>query len=133
MRVFRMAGGIRPGHAAAVLAFAVLALYLVVISSQDSGISSRVAFVAASIGGAAVICAGAELLPGLADAVALAWAAATLWIWVVLGMFSIGIVVAPAGVFAVIALTRRRAAPLAIAAGIAAAVLIAAAGLAWTA
>ena len=38
------------GHTAAVLAFAVLGLYLVVISSQDSGIDSRFAFVAASLG-----------------------------------------------------------------------------------
>jgi hypothetical protein len=51
----------------------------------------------------------------------------------VLGSASIGIAVAPAGVFAVVALTRRReTAPLAVAAGIAAALLTAVAGLAWT-
>jgi biopolymer transport protein ExbB/TolQ len=51
---------------------------------------------------------------------------------VVLGALSIGILVVPAGIFATIALTRRRAHPLVVAAGIALALLIAVAGLAWT-
>ncbi len=132
MRAFCIAGGIRPGQLAAVLAFAADALYLTVISQQESGVNGRVAFVAASLAGAGAICATAEVVSGPGGGVAAAWAAATLWIWTVLGAFSIGLVLAPAGVFAVVALTRRQETTLAIAAGIAAALLTAAAGLAWT-
>ncbi len=133
MRVFRLAGGIRPGHAAAVLALSVDALYLVTIGQQNTGITSRVVFVATSIAAAGTACAATELLAGFAGGVAVAWAAATLWIWTLLGAASIGIAVAPAGIFAVMALTRRREKDLAIAAGIAAAFLTAAAVLVWTA
>jgi hypothetical protein len=132
MRALRIAGGIRPGHWAALLAFAVDGLYLAVIARQDTGITGRVAFVALSIAGAGAVCATAELIPGLAAGVAAAWAAATLWIWTLLGAASIGILVAPAGVLAVVALTRRRETAFAVAAGIAAALLTAVAGLAWT-
>jgi hypothetical protein len=133
MRALRTTVGIHPGYAAAFGAFAVDALYLATITQQDTGITKRVVFVAASIAGAGAVCATAELRAGFAGGVAAAWAAATLWIWVVLGAFSIGLVVAPAGVFAVIALTRRRDRALPVAAGIVAALLTAAAGLVWTA
>ncbi|HET9114978.1 MAG TPA: hypothetical protein VFN33_02675 [Gaiellaceae bacterium] len=123
---------IRPGYTAAFCAFAVDAVYLVVISQQGNGGGSRVGFVAASIATAGVAAAVAEGCASFVAGLAAAWGAATLWIWVVLGAASIGIVVVPAAFFATIALTRRRAHPLAIAAGIAVALLIAAAGLAWT-
>jgi hypothetical protein len=132
MRALRIARGFRPGYAAAVLAFAVDALYLALIAHQGNG-GSRVAFVATSIAAAGLVCAAAELFPGFPAGAGAAWAAATLWIWVVLGIFSIGLLVAPAGVLAVAALGRRERSPLAIALGIAAALLVAVAGLAWTA
>ena len=124
--------GARPGYAAAVCAFAVDALYLVLISHQGDAIDGRVVFVAGSlaVGGAAA--AAAEGMAGAAGALAAAWAAATLWIWVVLGGFSIGIVVVPAAIFATVALTRRRAPTPTIFAGIVLAFLTAAAGIAWT-
>lgn len=123
---------IHPGFAAAFCAFAVDAVYLVVIAQQGNGGGSRVAFVAASIATAGVAAAAAETCTGAAAGLSAAWAAATLWIWVLLGVFSIGIVIVPAAMFATVALRRRRAQPLAIAAGIACALLIAAAGVAWT-
>jgi hypothetical protein len=123
---------VHPGYVAALWAFVVVGLYLALISQQGDGGGSRVAFVAASIATAGVAAAAAEGSATLAGGIAAAWATATLWIWAFLGMFSIGILVVPAGIFATIALTRRRADPLVIAAGIALAFLIAAAGLAWT-
>jgi hypothetical protein len=132
MRALRIAHGLRPGYAAAVLAFAVDGLYLAVIAQQDTGVTGRVAFVAASIAAAGLACAAAESVVGLAGGVAAAWGASTLWIWTLLGALSIGLLGAPAGVLAVVALTRRRDTALAIALGIAAALLIAAAGLVWT-
>jgi hypothetical protein len=132
MRALRIAHGLRPGDAAAVLAFAVDGLYLAVIAQQDTGVTGRVAFVAASIAAAGLACAAAESVVGLAGGVAAAWGASTLWIWTLLGALSIGLLGAPAGVLAVLARTRRRDTALAIALGIAAALLIAAAGLVWT-
>jgi uncharacterized membrane protein YhaH (DUF805 family) len=122
---------IHPGYMAAALAFAVDGLYLALIAQQGNGGGSRVAFVAASIAAAGVAAAAAEGIEGHGAGLAAAWATATLWIWVVLAL-SIGILIVPAGIFATIALTRRRAHPLVIAAGIALALLIAAAGLVGT-
>jgi uncharacterized membrane protein YhaH (DUF805 family) len=119
---------IHPGYMAAALALAVDGLYLALIAQQGNGGGSRVAFVAASIAAAGVAAAAAEGSAALAGGLAAAWAAATLWIWAVLAL-SIGILVVPAAIFATIALTRRRAHPLVIAAGIALAFLIAVAGL----
>jgi hypothetical protein len=123
---------IHPGYAAAVCAFVVDGVYLALIAQQGDGGGSRVAFVAAAIATAGVAAAAAEGSTAVAGGLAAAWATATLWIWVVLGAFSIGILVVPAGIFATVALTRRRAHPLVIAAGIALALLLAVAGLAWT-
>jgi hypothetical protein len=120
---------VHPGYIAALCAFAVDGLYLATVSQQGTGITSRVVFVAASITTAGVAAAAAEGQAALAGGLAAAWATATLWIWAVLGALSIGILIVPAGIFATIALTRRRAHPLVIAAGIALALLIAAAGL----
>jgi hypothetical protein len=122
---------IHPGYVAAVCAFAVVGLYLVLISQQGNG-GTRVAFVAVSIAAAGVAAAAAEGSSALAGGLAAAWATATLWIWVLLGALSIGILVVPAGIFATIALTRRKAHSLVVAAGIVFALLIAVAGLAWT-
>jgi hypothetical protein len=123
---------VHPGYIAALCAFAVDGLYLATVSQQGTGITSRVVFVAASITTAGVAAAAAEGQAALAGGLAAAWATATLWIWAVLGALSIGILIVPAGIFATIALTRRRAHPLVIAAGIALALLIAAAGLVGT-
>lgn len=123
---------IHPGYTAAFCALAVDGLYLATIAQQGNG-GSRAAFVAASIATAGLAAAVAESCAGLAAGLSAAWAAATLWIWVVLGVLSVGILVVPAALFATVALTRGRVHPLAIAAGIACALLIAAAGLAWTA
>ena len=132
MRALRIARGIRPGYAAAVLAFAVDGLYLAVISHQGTGLTSRVAFVSGSIAGAGAVCATAELVVGVWGDVAATAAATTLWIWMMLGLLSIGVAVAPSAVLATIALTRRPHATPGVALGIVAALLIAVAGLAWT-
>jgi hypothetical protein len=123
---------IHPGYAAAICALAVDGVYLAVIHGQGNGGGSRFAFVASSLALAGLAAAAAERGASFAAGLAAAWAAGTLWIWAFLGVFSIGLLVAPAGVFATIALTRRRAHPGVIAAGIALALLLAAAGLAWT-
>jgi hypothetical protein len=123
---------IHPGYMAALCAFAVDGVYLAVIGQQDNFGEGRVVFVAASIATAGVAAAAAEGSATSAAGLAAAWASATLWIWAALGAASIGILVAPAAVFATVALTRRGAHPLVIAAGIALALLVAAAGLAWT-
>jgi hypothetical protein len=100
--------------------------------SQHGNGGTRVAFVAASIGAAGVAAAAAEGSPARAGGLAAAWGAATLRIWVALGALSIGILAVSAGIFATIALTRRKAPPLMFAAGIALALPLAVAGLAWT-
>jgi hypothetical protein len=124
---------VHPGYAAAFCAFAVVGVYLAVIHRQGNGAGgSRVALVAGSLAAAGVAAAAAEGIATTAAGLAAAWAVATLWIWTILGSFSIGILVAPAGIFATIALTRRQTHHLVIAAGIALALLIAVAGLAWT-
>jgi hypothetical protein len=123
---------IQRGQAAALCAFVVVGLYLALIAQQGDGGGTRVAFVAASIAAAGVAAAAAESSATLAGGVAAAWAAATLWIWVLLGALSIGILVVPAAIFATLALRCRRPHALVVAAGIALALLIAAAGLAWT-
>jgi hypothetical protein len=123
---------IHPGYVAAACAVAVVGLYLAVIGQQGNVGGSRVAFVAGSLLAAGVAAGAAEGIDSLTAGLTAAWAAGTLWIWAFLGMFSIGILVVPAGIFATVALTRRRAHPLVIAAGIALAFLIAVAGLAWT-
>jgi hypothetical protein len=122
---------IHPAYVAAVLALAADGFYLAVIAQQGNG-GSRVAFVAASIAAGGVAAAAAEGVPSAAAGLAAAWAAATLWIWAFLGAASIGILIVPAGIFATIALTRRRASAFVIAPGIAIAFLTAVAGLAWT-
>jgi hypothetical protein len=123
---------VHPAYIAAACALAVDGLYLAVIAQQGDGGGSRVAFVAGSIAAAGVAAAAAEGSAALAAGLVAAWAVGTLWIWVFLGVFSIGILIIPAGIFATIALTRRPANALVIAPGIALAFLTAVAGLAWT-
>jgi len=122
---------VHPGYIAAVCALAVDGLYLAVIAQQGNG-GSRAAFVAGSIVMAGVAAAAAEGSAALAAGLVAAWAVGTFWIWAFLGVFSIGILIIPAGIFATIALTRRPANALVIAPGIALAFLTAVAGLAWT-
>jgi hypothetical protein len=131
MPAFRIS--VVPAYAAAVCAFAVDALYVALIAQQGNGIESRIVFLAGSLALAGVAALAAESMCAFPGGVAAAWAAATLWAWVLLGAASIGILVVPAAIFATIALTRRRAPPVAIAAGIAVALLTVVAGVAWTA
>jgi len=74
------------------------ALYLAVIARQGDG-GSRVAFVAGSIAAAGVAAAAAEGSAAVAAGLVAAWAAGTLWIWAFLGVFSIGILIIPAGIY----------------------------------
>jgi hypothetical protein len=122
---------IHPGYAAAVCAFAVDALYLALIAQQGNG-GTRVGYVAGSIAAAGVAAGAAEGMAAFTGALSAAWAATTLWVWVLLGVFSIGILVVPAAIFATVVLTRRQAPIVAITAGMALALLTAVAGLAWT-
>jgi hypothetical protein len=124
--------GFNPAYAAALCAFAVDALYIALISQQGDGIESRVVFVACGLAVAGFAAAAAEGMCAFPGGFAASWAAATLWIWVLLGAASIGILIVPAAIFATMALTRRQAPAVAITSGIALALLTAAAGLAWT-
>jgi hypothetical protein len=122
---------IHPGYAAAVCAFAVDALYLALIAQQGNG-GSRVGFVSGTLAVAGVVAGTAEGMRRFSGGLAAAWAATTLWVWVLLGSASIGILIVPAAIFATVALTRRQAQTVAITAGMALALLTAVAGLAWT-
>jgi hypothetical protein len=124
--------GVHVAYVAAVCAFPVDALYVVLIAQQGNGMGSRVAFVAGSLAAAGVAIAVAQDTGKLADGLAAGWAVATLFIWMLLGAASIGILVAPAAIFAMIALSRLRATSFAVAGGVALALLTAAAGVAWT-
>jgi hypothetical protein len=123
---------IHPGYVAAACAFAVVGLYLAVSGQQGNLGQGRVTFVAVSLFAAGAAAGAAEGDESLAAGLAAAWAAATLWIWAFLALFSIGILVVPAGLLATTALMRRRAPTVVIAAGIALALLPAVAGLVWT-
>ena len=125
--------GVHVAYVAAFCAFAVDGLYIALIAQQGNGMGGRVAFVAGSLAAAGVAIALGQDSGKLAGGVVAGWAVATLFIWMVLGAASIGILVAPAAIFAMIALSRLRAHSLALAAGVALAVLTAASGLAWTA
>ncbi|HEU5214520.1 MAG TPA: hypothetical protein VFU30_03175 [Gaiellaceae bacterium] len=125
--------GVHVAYMAAFCAFAVDGLYVALIAQQGNGMGGRVAFVAGSLASAGLAIAVAQDAGRLADGVAAGWAVATLFIWMILGAASIGILVAPAAIFAMIALSRLRAPSFAVAAGAALALLTAAAGLVWTA
>ncbi|HET6656805.1 MAG TPA: hypothetical protein VFG61_02815 [Gaiellaceae bacterium] len=86
-------------------ALGVAALYLTIIWHEGEGelTSGRVLFVAACLAAAAIALAWGPLLEPRARAVVFAAAAAMLVVWTLLGAFSIGILLAPAAVFAVIA------------------------------
>lgn len=91
--------------AAAAIALAVDALYLVIIANEGEGelTSGRVLFVAGCVAGAAVALTWGLALGPRARALLFAAAAAILVVWTLLGAFSIGILLAPAAVFAVLA------------------------------
>ena len=91
--------------AAAAIAVAVDALYLVIIANEGEGelTSGRVLFVAGCVAGAAVALTWGLVLGPRARALLFAAAAAMLVVWTLLGAFSIGILLAPAAVFAVLA------------------------------
>ena len=93
---------------AAAIALAVDALYLVIIWQEGEGelSSGRVLFVAACVAGAAAALVWGVTLGGRARAILFAAAAAMLVVWTFLGAFSIGILLAPGAVFAVLAATR---------------------------
>ena len=132
MSTLRLARSIPPAPAAAVLAFAADGLYLALIGQQGNGASSRVVFVGASLAGAGAACVTADFAAGAAGGLAAAWATATLWVWAVLGLASIGIAIVPAALLSTVALLRRHAPDFAVAAGIAAGVLLAVSSLFWT-
>jgi hypothetical protein len=92
---------------AAGIALAVDALYLVIIQSEGEGelTSSRVLFVAACLGGAAIALVSAQFLGPKARAILLTGAAAMLGLWTLL-TFSIGLLLVPATIFAGIAASR---------------------------
>ena len=91
--------------AAAAIAVAVDVLYLVIIANEGEGelTSGRVLFVAGCVAGAAVALTWGLVLGPRARALLFAAAAAMLVVWTLLGAFSIGILLAPAAVFAVLA------------------------------
>jgi hypothetical protein len=91
--------------AGALGALGVAALYLTIIWQEGEGelTSGRVVFVAACLGAAAMALAWGSLFGPRARAVLFAAAAAVLVVWTLLGAFSIGILLAPAAVFAAIA------------------------------
>ena len=131
MRALPIAAGFRPAAAAAVLALVVDCVYLAAIVSQGEG-GSRAGLVSASLAGAAAAAFGSQALARRGRTLALAWAAATLWLWSLLGLASIGLLIVPAAVLATVALTRAVAGRLELTAGVALALVVAAAGLAWT-
>jgi hypothetical protein len=136
VRALPIAPGFRPAAAAAVLALGVDVLYLVVLAAQNDQTGSREVFVSGSLAASAALALGSALLPPAYRAGALAWSAATLAGWGVLGLLSIGLLLLPAAALAIVALgsglESGRAAGLAAAAGTAAALLTVVAGLAWT-
>jgi hypothetical protein len=120
---------------AAAIAIAVDALYLVIIWQEGEGelTSGRVLFVAACVAGAAAALVWGVTQSGRRRARAFAAAAAMLVVWTFLGAFSIGMLLAPGAVFAVLSASAagsgsRRDAVLAATT----AVVIVAAGLALT-
>ena len=132
MRALRLGAGFPAAYAAAALAFVVTGVYLAVISTQGTQAGSRVPFVAASLAGAGAAAAATAMGTVRIGGLVGGWAAATLWIWAVLGAASIGILVVPAAVLATVALMRLHAPAPPVAVGIALALGTAAAGLAWT-
>jgi hypothetical protein len=106
---------------AAAIALAVDVLYLMIIWGEGEGelTSGRVFFVAACVAGAAAMLVWGLTVDGRRQAVAFTGAAAMLAVWTFLGAFSIGLLLAPATVFAVLAATKvgsvsRREAVLAV-------------------
>jgi hypothetical protein len=120
---------------AAAIALGVDVLYLVIIWQEGEGelTSGRVLFVAGCVAGAAAALVWALALEGRTRATLLTAAAAMLVAWTLLGALSIGLLLAPAAVFAVLAASAvgsvpRREAALAAAGAVA----LVAAGLALT-
>jgi hypothetical protein len=123
---------------AAALALAVDAVYLVVLASQGNSTGSREALVACSLAGAAGALLASPVLAPQGRAGLLAWSAATLAAWALLGIASIGLLLVPSAVLAVVALghaldTPPRGARSAALAGTCGALAIVVAGLALTA
>ncbi len=130
-----------PALAPAALALGAAAVYIAVISSQDDrGVGDgRVLLVALSLCAAAVAEVLAAVVRSGPARTALASAGAfTLLVWTILGAASIGILVLPSAVLALVVTGRateklhRRTAVVAVGGGAALAVAVAAAGLAFT-
>ncbi|HET7571531.1 MAG TPA: hypothetical protein VFJ77_02545 [Gaiellaceae bacterium] len=124
----------RPAAAtlAGLLAVLVDVLYVAIVAAQgDAG--GREALVAASLALAAAAAFASPATSELPRGLLLGWAAGTLWLWTLLGLASIGLLIAPAAVLALYALVRSSAGLLAPLGGAAAAVLAVTFGLAWTA
>jgi len=90
---------------AAAIALAVDALYLVIIQNEGEGelTSGRVVFVAGCVAAAALALVWGAARGGRARGILFTAAAAMLVVWTLLGAFSIGVLLAPAAVFAVLA------------------------------
>lgn len=90
---------------AAAIALAVDALYLLILWGEGEGeiTSARGVFVASCVAGAAVLLVGGVAQHGRTRAILFAAAAAILVAWTLLGVFSIGILLAPGAVLAVLA------------------------------
>ena len=117
---------------AGLLALAVDELYVAVVAAQGSA-GGREALVASTLAFAAAAAFAAPAVADLPRALLLGWAAGTLWLWTLLGLASIGLLIAPSAALALYALLRtpgNRLAPLASAA---AAVFVVTFALSWTA
>jgi hypothetical protein len=137
MRMLQLAPGFRAAAASAVLALAVDVVYLSVLARQGGATGSREGLVSASLAAAAAGALGASVLPSPFRPGLLAWSAGTLGSWAVLGLASIGILLAVPAALGFVALGRaldagavgdRRAAVV----GVACALILVGAGLSVT-
>lgn len=123
--------------AAALLALVVDAVYLAVLASQGGSTGSREGLVASSLAAAAGALLAPPVLAPPLRAGLLAWSAATLGCWALLGAASIGLLLVPSAALAVVALSRSldpasHAGRLAALAGAGIALAVVVAGLALT-
>ena len=136
MRVLRLARIAGPAPAAGAIALAVDVLYLALLAGQGDPAGSREAFVSATLAACAALAFSARLLTPAAKAGALSLAGVTLAVWAFLAIFSIGLLLVPAAVLALVALADSlrsgRLAASAAAAGAVVALLVVVAGIAWT-
>jgi hypothetical protein len=132
MRALQLPPRLGAATLAGLLALAVDALYVAVIAAQGSA-GGREALVASTLAFAAAAAFAAPAVSDLPRAVLLGWAAGTLWLWTLLGLASIGLLIAPSAALVLYALFRTPGGRLAPLASAAAAVFVVTFGLSWTA